>query len=367
VPDVILSHVSKAYGSTAVVRDFSLAIRPGELIALLGPSGCGKTTTLRMIAGFILPSSGEIRIGRRNVTGDPPFHRSTGMVFQGYALFPHMTVADNVAFGLKMRKVGRAEIQARVTEALRLVRLDHLGGRYPRQLSGGQQQRVALARALVIKPDVLLLDEPLSNLDAKLRHAVRLEIRQLQQQLGLTTVFVTHDQEEALAIADRLVVMNQGVVAQTGTPQELYEAPLSAFVADFMGRSNFFAGGVAGPGLFRTRSGLELAFRGEAPASQAVLAVRPDRIALATGSEDLVRFNSIPARARAVTFLGPVTEIIADLASGETVIAHGPTASSGLTRVRAGDEIRLTWPVEAGRVLDASDWPINTGKSEDKS
>lgn len=336
-------------------------------MALLGPSGCGKTTTLRMIAGFILPSSGKIWIGPRDVTAVPPYLRSTGMVFQGYALFPHMTVADNVAFGLKMRKVGRAEIEARVMEALRLVRLDHLGSRYPRQLSGGQQQRVALARALVIKPDVLLLDEPLSNLDAKLRHAVRLEIRQLQKQLGLTTVFVTHDQEEALAVADRLVVMNQGVVAQVGTPQEIYDSPTSAFVADFMGRSNFFAGSVISPGIFRTRSGLALKFSGEAPAAKAVLAVRPDRITLLRANEEVSRSNVLPARANVVTFLGPVTEVIAALDSGETIIVHGPTALNDISRVQAGEEIRLTWPVEAGRVLDASDWPSNRGKIEDQS
>jgi putative spermidine/putrescine transport system ATP-binding protein len=348
------------------VCDLSFTIKPGELVALLGPSGCGKTTTLRMIAGFVIPSSGQIRIGQRDVTAAPPFLRSTGMVFQGYALFPHMTVADNVAFGLKMRKVGRAEIEARVMEALRLVRLDNLGSRYPRQLSGGQQQRVALARALVIKPDVLLLDEPLSNLDAKLRHAVRLEIRQLQQQLGLTTVFVTHDQEEALAVADRLVVMNQGVVAQVGTPQEIYDSPESVFVADFMGRSNFFAGSVTGPGCFRTRSGLDLKFSSDAPAVEAVLAVRPDRITLLRTGDAVSQSNVLSARAKVVTFLGPVTEVIADLESGETIIVHGPTALSDISRVRAGEEIRLTWPVEAGRVLDASGRSSNRGKIEDQ-
>jgi len=263
VSQVVLEGVAKTYGSTVAVSDFSLAVAKGELVALLGPSGCGKTTTLRMIAGFILPSHGDISIGGRRVTRDPPYRRSTGMVFQGYALFPHMTVAGNVAFGLEMRNLAKADIAARVAEALRLVRLTGLEARYPAQLSGGQQQRVALARALVINPDVLLLDEPLSNLDAKLRHDVRLEIRQLQRELRLTTIFVTHDQEEALTVADRLVVMNRGVIAQVGTARELYDAPRSAFVADFIGKTNFFAGEIAAPGLFRANGGLVIRFCGD--------------------------------------------------------------------------------------------------------
>ena len=236
-----LDHIRHAYGDAPkseadyALKEVSHTFEDGGAYALLGPSGCGKTTTLRMIAGFIEPTAGRIAIGGRDVTWDPPYRRDTGMVFQSYALFPHMTVGQNVAFGLEMRKVSRAEAEARVKQALELVRLGHLAERLPRQLSGGQQQRVALARALVVNPGVFLLDEPLSNLDAKLRLEVRVEIRELQKRLGLTTVFVTHDQEEALTLADRLVVMDHGIVQQVGTPEELYESPANLFVAGFIG------------------------------------------------------------------------------------------------------------------------------------
>ena len=234
---------------------------------LLGPSGCGKTTTLRMVAGFIEPTSGMVRLGGGDVTLLPPWRRNAGMVFQSYALFPHLTVAQNVAFGLEMRKLPRADIERRVEETLALVRLAGYGGRLPRQLSGGQQQRVALARALAIRPDVLLLDEPLSNLDAKLRQEVRVEIRELQRQLGLTTVMVTHDQEEALTMADRLVVMNEGSVRQVGSQRDLYERPADRFVAGFVGRSTFLDGTVEAPGRFRTDGGLSLAAATARPAA----------------------------------------------------------------------------------------------------
>src|SRR5579871_6982782 len=280
---VSLERVSKAYGEHLAVRDFSLEIAEGEFLVLLGPSGCGKTTTLRMIAGFVEPSAGRIRFGARDVTDLPPYRRNTGLVFQGYALFPHLTVFENVAFGLRMRKLEKAAIAERTTEALRLVRLEPLAHRMPRQLSGGQQQRVALARALVIEPEILLLDEPLSNLDAKLREEVRLEIRQLQRRLGLTTVMVTHDQEEALSVADRLVVMREGEIQQIGTQRELYDGPSNAFVADFIGRTNFFSGSIGAEGRFRTESGLSIALAAAAPAAR-LLAVRPERIRLGNGA-----------------------------------------------------------------------------------
>jgi putative spermidine/putrescine transport system ATP-binding protein len=355
VSQLTLTRVSKAYGATVVVRDFSLAVGQGELVALLGPSGCGKTTTLRMIAGFIIPTAGAVRIGDRDVTVEPPYRRATGMVFQGYALFPHMTVGQNVAFGLEMRKVARPEIAAKVAEALRLVRLTGLESRYPKQLSGGQQQRVALARALVINPDVLLLDEPLSNLDAKLRHEVRLEIRQLQRQLGLTTVFVTHDQEEALTVADRLVVMKDGVIAQVGTPRELYDRPRSAFVADFIGKSNFFAGEVVEPGVFLTAAGRRLRFAGTARPDRAVLAVRPERMQLMGASADGAPANQIEGVTRVVTFLGPTTEAMIELATGETVLVHAPTALQNGAGPAPGELVRVAWPADASLVLDASD------------
>ncbi|HEY9568463.1 MAG TPA: ABC transporter ATP-binding protein, partial [Thalassobaculum sp.] len=256
-----LNQLTKRYGDFLAARDVTLEVADGEFLVLLGPSGCGKTTTLRMIAGFIEPTAGSVRLGDTDVTRLPAWKRNTGLVFQNYALFPHLTVAQNVAFGLEMRKVAKAEADKRVAEALELVRLGHLGDRLPRQLSGGQQQRVALARALVFRPDVLLLDEPLSNLDAKLRQEVRVEIRKLQQTLNLTTVMVTHDQEEALTMADRLVVMSEGAVRQVGTQRDLYERPADRFVAGFVGRSSFLAGALEAPGRFRSRGGLAVACR----------------------------------------------------------------------------------------------------------
>ncbi|MBK3425601.1 ABC transporter ATP-binding protein, partial [Methylobacterium ajmalii] len=252
---LLLDGLTKRYGEATAVAGVDLDIRQGELVALLGPSGCGKTTTLRMVAGFIEPSAGRVVIGGRDVTRLPPHARDTGMVFQSYALFPHMSVADNVGFGLEMRKVGKAERDRRIAEALRLVRLDALADRLPRQLSGGQQQRVALARALVVSPAVFLLDEPLSNLDAKLRSEVGLEIRELQKRLGLTTLMVTHDQDEALAMADRLVVMEHGRVLQVGSAEDLYERPANTFVAGFVGRCNLLDGTREGADVFRLASG----------------------------------------------------------------------------------------------------------------
>src|SRR5947209_19587917 len=275
--------LSKHFGATVAVHEFSLDVRDGEFVMLLGPSGCGKTTTLRMIAGFIAPTAGRVRLGGKDVTVLPPWKRNAGLVFQSYALFPHITVAENVAFGLEMRKVPKAEIAPRIAEALRLVRLDHLSDRLPRQLSGGQQQRVALARALVFRPDVLLLDEPLSNLDAKLRQDVRVEIRELQRKLGLTTVMVTHDQEEAMTMADRLVVMSEGRIRQIGSQQDLYERPSEKFVADFVGRSTFIDGRMDGPGRFVSAGGLAVACEASCTGS-ASLAPRTERLALITAA-----------------------------------------------------------------------------------
>ncbi len=237
-----ITGVNLSYGRNHVLKDVSLQIRPGELFAFLGPSGCGKTTLLRLIAGFNQGDSGEVRIGGTEVSRLPPWKRDVGLVFQSYALWPHMTVARNVAFGLEERGIPRAEIRTRVAAALALVGLEELAGRRPAQLSGGQQQRVALARTIVVEPKVLLLDEPLSNLDAKLRIQVRRELRQLQQRLGLTTIFVTHDQEEANTICDRIAVIDRGVVQQVGTPLELYDRPANLFVASFLGTANILSG-----------------------------------------------------------------------------------------------------------------------------
>ena len=235
---VHLKNIVKRFGSFTAVHRTSLEIPEGAFVTLLGPSGCGKTTNLRMIAGLLDPSEGAIEIGGRRVNDVPIHRRNLGLVFQNYALFPHKTVAENVAFGLKYRDVAKADIPAKVQAALELVRLPQMGGRYPRELSGGQQQRIALARAIVIEPDVLLLDEPLSALDANLREDMRVELKRIQDQIGVTTVFVTHDQSEALAMSDRIVVMSNGRVEQVGAPQEVYNTPASAFVATFLGASN---------------------------------------------------------------------------------------------------------------------------------
>ena len=345
---VTLEHLVKTFGTTRAVDDVSLTVAQGELVALLGPSGCGKTTTLRMIAGFIEATSGRVLIGDQDVTYLPPYRRNTGMVFQGYALFPHMTVAGNVAFGLEMRKVGKTEAEERVKRALELVRLGHLGERYPRQLSGGQQQRVALARALVIEPEVFLLDEPLSNLDAKLRSEVRVEIRQLQQNLGLTTVFVTHDQEEALTLADRLVVMNQGVIQQIGSPTELYERPANAFVADFIGKSNFLKGRLTGAGHFTTEGGIEVKVVGDM-AGSGLLAIRPEKIVL--GSPAMGMDNRLQGTVDLVTYLGSLTEYRIRLSPTETIVVSQPNTDTAQSAAARGQAVVLGWRAEAGLLL----------------
>ena len=349
-----LEAVSKRYGEFHAVRELSLAIEEGELVVLLGPSGCGKTTTLRMIAGFVPVTSGRICLGGRDVTRLPSYRRNTGLVFQGYALFPHLTAAENVAFGLEMRKLPPATVREKVAAALRLVRLDELGDRLPRQLSGGQQQRVALARALVIEPDALLLDEPLSNLDAKLREEVRVEIRQLQKALGLTTVMVTHDQDEALAMADRLVVMSGGVIQQIGTQRELYERPANRFVAGFVGRTNFLPGRFVEPGVFRSDGGLVIRCDGHpaSPGNRRALALRPERLALAA-SADAARGNAVAGTVEFASYLGAIIEYYVRLSSGETLRVHAPnTGAAGDRAFALGEAVHVSWPVEVGLVLE---------------
>lgn len=239
---VELIDVTKQFGETVAVNDVSLQVKSGEFITLLGPSGCGKTTTLRLIAGFIKPNKGQVIIKGEDVSMKPPYERNLGMVFQNYALFPHMTAFENIAFGLKMRNIPLEERKAKVKEVLDLVRLSQFEERYPREMSGGQQQRIALARALVIEPDVLLLDEPLSNLDLKLRMQMRFEMKAIQSRVGVTTIYVTHDQGEALTMSDRVAVMQQGKLMQLGSPFEVFEHPHNQFVADFIGEANFFQG-----------------------------------------------------------------------------------------------------------------------------
>ncbi|MBQ9430283.1 MAG: ABC transporter ATP-binding protein [Kiritimatiellae bacterium] len=282
---VEISHVVKTFGSFKALNDVSIDIRPGELFFLLGPSGCGKTTLLRSIAGFYTPDSGNISIGERDITKLPPHRRDTGMMFQSYALWPHMTLEENVAFGLEMRKVGKTERHQRVMEALELVHLADRAKQRPNQLSGGQQQRVALARALVIKPQCLLLDEPLSNLDAKLRLEMRTDIRRICKDSGLTAIYVTHDQKEALSIADRLAVMRSGTVEQIGTPAEVYRNPANRFVAGFIGEGNFIDGVAAaanGPALeIDTPYGTFTAVRHGIkfnPGDRVTLCIRPETV-----------------------------------------------------------------------------------------
>ncbi|MDH4066304.1 MAG: ABC transporter ATP-binding protein, partial [Acidobacteriota bacterium] len=245
---VRLERLQKSFGHQVVLDIDALDIRDGEFFSLLGPSGCGKTTTLRAVAGLVAPDGGRILVGGRDVTDVPTWRRNLGMVFQKFALFPHLTVSENIAYGLLERGVARGDVATRVAESLALVALPDCGARYPHQLSGGQQQRVALARAIVYRPDVLLLDEPLSSLDARLRVAMRVELKRVQQALGITTIFVTHDQHEALALSDRMAVMRSGRMEQIGTPEEVYETPTSAFVADFVGATNLITGIVRGPG-----------------------------------------------------------------------------------------------------------------------
>jgi putative spermidine/putrescine transport system ATP-binding protein len=345
----------KRYGDFYAVRDVSLSIKDGEFLVLLGPSGCGKTTTLRMVAGFIEPTAGHVKLGGSEVTLLPPWKRNAGMVFQNYALFPHLTVAENVAFGLEMRKMPKADIARRVEETLALVRLGGYGARLPRQLSGGQQQRVALARALAIHPDVLLLDEPLSNLDAKLRQEVRVEIRELQRKMGLTTVMVTHDQEEALTMADRLVVMSEGSVRQVGSQRDLYERPADRFVAGFVGRSTFLEGTVEAPGRFRTDGGLMLACAGGGPGGvqgRAVLALRPERIEI--GPADGPRSgldNGLPGTVEFVSYLGALIDIHVRLSPGDRLVAQIANREGGFSP-EVGQPVHVSWPASAGQVFN---------------
>ena len=312
--DVELRGITKFFGGDApVVDDLSLAVAPGELVSILGPSGCGKTTTLRMVAGFVDPDKGRVILKNTDVTKRPPHQRDVGMLFQNYALFPHLTVVDNVSFGLKMRRVSRRERRRHAEEALDLVRLLDYADRYPSQLSGGQQQRVALARAIVIHPYVLLLDEPLSNLDARLRHDLRIQIRELQQQLRITTIFVTHDQEEALTISDRVVVMNQGHIEQAGEPTEIYRSPRTLFVTEFIGAANILPGRVelrdADRHVFVVAPGLEPVVAPDPevpPGAVAAISLRPEALRIFKPDDPrCVRFtNRFNGSVDAITFLG---------------------------------------------------------------
>ncbi len=351
---VELKGLNKSFAGKPAVRDFGLSMEKGEFVSLLGPSGCGKSTTLRMIAGFEEPDSGEVWLGDQNVLDLPAHRRGMGMVFQSYALFPHLTAWGNVAFGLRIAGRAAGEIRRRVPELLDLVGLREVAGQYPRQLSGGQQQRVALARALAIEPRVLLLDEPLSALDAVVRVTLREEIRRIQSALGITTLYVTHDQEEALAISDRVVVMRDGWVEQVGTPEAVYAQPATRFVASFIGKMNQLPAIVESAREGRVRWGEH--YLAVPPAAtvrhaegQAVLVlVRPEAIAVAPAdAESPTGENRFPATVELVTFLGPVTRLSLE-ARGQRLLADVTTADR--SRFQRGMPVQLAFPAAACRV-----------------
>ncbi len=335
--------VCRRYGDVMAVDDVSFEVGHGEFVSLLGPSGCGKTTTLRMIAGFIMASDGTIRVNGRDVTHLPPEKREVGFVFQNYALWPHMTVAENVAFGLKLRKRDKAFISRKIEESLSVTGLAGYEERLPRQLSGGQQQRVALARALALEPQLLLMDEPLSNLDRALRVAMRRELKQLQSRLKMTTLYVTHDQEEALSMSDRVVIMNRGKIARVARPSEVYDDPQSEFVADFVGTTNFFDGAVAAAsgGVLTVRTSGNLELQVAAPTSAGIgdrvrVLLRPERVRLYPPGHDGP--NVFPATVSFVEYYGPTIRYTVQLGSGESVYVETHN-SSGAAAI--GDAVRI--------------------------
>jgi putative spermidine/putrescine transport system ATP-binding protein len=355
---LLLEGVTKRYEDRPAVSDVSLEVRPGEFVTLLGPSGSGKTTTLRIIAGFIVPDEGSVLLDDREVTRMPPHRRDVGMVFQNYALFPHMTAAENVAFPLRMRKTPSGEIEERVRQALELVQLGGLGGRSPSQLSGGQQQRVALARALVFGPRVLLMDEPLGALDKKLREALQLELMRIHRELGVTVVYVTHDQEEALVMSQRIAVVNEGRIEQVGTGEELYEEPASLFVADFVGESNIFEGILEevsqGPRV--TRHGLSIRVADEAPrragmrpGDQAALVIRPEWLTLWSVDQPVDEAGLaavLTGVVREAIYLGSTFKYVIDLQDGASLVVR--SASGDSSQANAGDRVRVGWDPARG-------------------
>ena len=343
--DVDIRHVDLSYGSNHVLKNVNLNIKPGEFFAFLGPSGCGKTTLLRLIAGFNVADRGEVLIGGSDVSRLPPWQRDVGMVFQSYALWPHMSVAQNVAFGLEERKVPKAEVTKCVMAALDLVGLSHLADRKPSQLSGGQQQRVAVARTIVIEPKVLLLDEPLSNLDAKMRVQVRHELRDLQQRLNLTTVFVTHDQEEANAICDRIAIMNDGMIQQVGTPMELYEKPCNLFVATFLGSANVLKGRVEGSS-FMLEDGGNLQLGAHQTTAKPYLVMRPQFIMLAKAQG-----GALHGYVEHMEFLGASLRYAVRL--NQKLIHVDAPFEPGQPIFAAGEMVDLTLPLEKAIWLEA--------------
>jgi spermidine/putrescine transport system ATP-binding protein len=366
VPVIAIDRVTKRFADVTAVDDVSFDIAPGEFFSLLGPSGCGKTTTLRMIAGFEMPTEGAIRLEGADVSRTPPYRRNVNTVFQHYALFPHMTVWDNVAFGPRSRKLPKAEVARRVDELIEVVRLTDYVRRKPAQLSGGQQQRVALARALVNYPSALLLDEPLGALDLKLRQVMQLELKRIQREVGITFVYVTHDQEEALTMSDRIAVMDAGRVQQVGTPVEIYERPANVFVAGFIGQANLWPGrvkGTDGPdgdavvieALGTTLRSAPGDTRVE-PGRDASLMVRPERVRVSVAPPTPSRMNAVEATVSDLVFQGPLVRLSLATADGSEIVAQlGHDVD--LPLLRPGDQVWASWPADASLVLPAGDIP----------
>jgi putative spermidine/putrescine transport system ATP-binding protein len=344
-----LNNLRKTFGPTVAVEHFDLHIDRGEFVSFLGPSGCGKTTTMRMVAGFEMPDTGHIKVNGQDLTNVPPNKRNVGMVFQSYALFPHLSVRDNIGFGLKIANKPKAELSARVDEMLGIIKMQPLGNRFPHQLSGGQQQRVALARAIAIKPQVLLLDEPLSALDAKIRVELRHEIRSIQKQLGITTIYVTHDQEEAMSLSDRVVVMNEGRMEQVGTPFEIYNFPRTPFVASFVGTLNVLHGTLRadnGDVVLVAGASVRLSepVLGKKAGEGVLLNLRPEAIVI-NGTAS----NSLPARVDQVNFLGSVVRM--QLKVGDAKVLADSFNNPNLTLPQSGDAVRICFAPEACRVM----------------
>jgi len=352
--DLSLDRVSKSYGKLTAVDEVSLRIGAGEMVSLLGPSGCGKTTCLRMIAGLIAPSAGTISVGGRDITGLPVHHRNIGMLFQSYALFPHMSVARNLAFGLEMRGIPKGERARRVAEALQMVKLDAYAERMPQALSGGQQQRVALARALIIEPSVLLLDEPLGALDKGLRESMQVELRQLQERLGITTVIVTHDQEEALTLSDRIVIMRNGNVEQFDTPETIYDAPASRFVASFIGASNFLEARVErrenGRTLLSADGGINVLTNTDVTQDRVTLLTRPEAVSVSALPADArpavnAAFGTVEQR----VYRGASVHVYTRLDDGPTILAYRPQGTD--LNCEPGARVMVSWSEDKVRVL----------------
>lgn len=345
-----LKHVKKAFSGEYVVQDFTLDIEKGTLVSFLGPSGCGKTTTLRMIAGFEDLDEGTIQLDGDNIATVSPNRRGIGMVFQAYALFPNKTVRDNIAFGLRMKKTPKEEIAEKVKVVLEMVRLEETANRYPHQLSGGQQQRIALARALAVQPRVLLLDEPLSALDAEVRVALRSEIRRIQSSLAITTIYVTHDQEEALSISDKVVVMNKGIIEQVGTPEEIYHTPKTRFVATFIGTANQFLGIVSGKNAIVCK-GIRLVAEGVNnfnDGDEVVALVRPENIQVRVEQPQRSDWNVIPGMVETITFHGAVTRLGVNV-GGQHVVAD--VTITNTQPVSLNQNIWLLFPPHACQIM----------------